>query len=127
MATKKEGEAIAVLQEQNRTTATTLLRIENKVDDGFKALDKKFAAKWVQTVMAGFLAAVLLAFAYAVINFFIPKHTTVAEPKTAQSKPSTSTTTNITNTTTPVASPPPAPATENSSGGLLDILKQVIQ
>lgn len=72
--TQNESASIAVLQEQAKVTKDTLERIEQKIDN----LDKKFAARWVQTVVGGLVAAILLAFVGVLITFFIPNKTDLA-------------------------------------------------
>lgn len=71
--------------------------IDKKIDD----LDKKFAAKWVQTVVAGLIAAILLGFLYAAINFFIPNS---EKPRDVVNIPSTNQTSGSASTTPPSAS-----------------------
>lgn len=84
---------VAVLQDWRMGVDKTLERIESKIDD----LDKKFAAKWVQTVVGALIAAILLGFIGVVVYFFIPYKNQTA----TSTNPSTSTTTT---TTTPTGS-----------------------
>lgn len=70
MATKSNNAEIAVLQDWRSSVDKTLERIEAKIDD----LDEKFAAKWVQSVVAGLIAAILLSFLGALFYFVYPRH-----------------------------------------------------
>lgn len=74
------------------TQAERIARMEEKLDnlivsvDEIKnGLDKRFAAKWVQTVVAGFVAAVLLGFTTVIVNYFIPRKTPSAATVTTTS------------------------------------------
>jgi hypothetical protein len=65
-----EGQ-IARLEERSVTTNEIVTRLETKFDALDEKLDKRFAAKWVQTVVSGIIAAVLLAFMAAITNHYI--------------------------------------------------------
>ena len=129
MATKTEVERLGVLETKVDIISGDVKDIKASIE----SLDKKFAAKWVQTIVAGLVAAVLLAFIGVVLAYFIPR-------KNGNS-PTTTTTTNTptgsTSTTqdTPSANASatshsdaanPSDSQTSSSGGLLDgVLKQV--
>lgn len=98
MAKNKNDDStdIAVLQDWRNSVEEKLSRIEQKIDN----LDKKFAAKWVQSIVSGLVAAILLTFIGVVANYFIPHH----DPTTAQTT-TTTTPTGSTSTTTTIPTP----------------------
>lgn len=103
MATKSESVAIGVLQDQMKNVQDDVKEIKADMKVGFQSLeskiddlDKKFAAKWVQIVVGGLIAAILLGFIGVVVAFFIPQRS-----QTTSTNPSTSETTT---TTTPTGS-----------------------
>lgn len=132
MATKPEIERLAVVE----TKIDTVITDVKDIKDAIQALDKKFAAKWVQTIVAGLVAAILLAFIGVVIAFFIrvPGNSTTTTPSTSQTTTtttptgSTSTTKTSGTTRSPSASAtsnatstpatPSATDTQNSNGGI---------
>lgn len=85
MATKNEAERIAVVETKVDNVLERLDHIDQKLD----GLENKFAAKWVQSIVAGLVAAILLGFMGVVIAFFIPNKPTSNNPTS-----STTTTTN---------------------------------
>jgi hypothetical protein len=85
---------LAVLEDWRERVDQQLNDIITSVHDGnqalsqqIAALDKKFAAKWVQTVVAGLITAILLAFIGALTaivfhtTFTTPPHTVITSSK----------------------------------------------
>lgn len=94
----------------------TLERIETKIDN----LDKKFAARWVQTVVGAMVGAILLGFIGVVIAFFIPQKTqtpTAQTPTTPTTVASPATGTPTASATSNATATPANPTASQSSGG----------
>lgn len=100
MATQSELERLAVVETQIKEVRKDISAVQKSQQANFDNLSKKiddldtrYAPKWVQTVVSGFVAAILLGFVAVMINFFIPakplveidnntnKGTTQQEPK----------------------------------------------
>lgn len=95
----------------------TLERIEAKIDN----LDKKFAARWVQTVVGAMVGAILLGFLGVAITFFIPQKTPVTQtpttPITVVSPTGTGTPTASANSSATATPANPTATDSQSSGG----------
>jgi predicted PhzF superfamily epimerase YddE/YHI9 len=70
--TKQE---VAILKEQNKTEHQALMKavkeLSEKIDVKFNDLDKKYAPRWVQTVVGTAISLILVAFITALISFVI--------------------------------------------------------
>ena len=147
MATKSESVAIGVLQDQMKNVQDDVKDIKKDMRAGFSSLetkmdnlDKKFAAKWVQTIVAGLVAAILLAFIGVIISYFMNPKTTANDPTTSNTT-TINTPTGSTSTTSTKDGVPSATAEANatsspenpndsessSSGGLLESVPKLLR
>ncbi len=62
MATKAENERLAKLETEVGVIKEDVAEIKTDIKDLVTSLDKKFASKWVERVMAGMVGIVLTAF-----------------------------------------------------------------
>lgn len=87
MATKSEVERLSVVE----TKVDDVLKRLDKIDTKLDNLDRNFAAKWVQTVVAGLIAAILLGFIGVMVHFFIPNVKPVSNNPTSSQTSTTGT------------------------------------
>jgi hypothetical protein len=139
MATEAERTQIAVLQNQmgqvqsditdiKKTQAAGFASLEAKID----AQDKKYASKWVQQVVGGLIALILIAVITALLALIIipatkkAPETTATPPAPTTSSGSSGTPTATANSTAHSDSATPSDTQTSSSGGLVQgTLKQV--
>jgi lipopolysaccharide/colanic/teichoic acid biosynthesis glycosyltransferase len=71
MATKSEKERLAVVETKIDNMAKDIAEIKTAVLANAKANDQKYAAKWVQQVVGGFIGLVLVAVVTALLALVI--------------------------------------------------------
>jgi cytoskeletal protein RodZ len=116
--TKTEAERLSVVETKVDTVLEEIKAVNSRLDN----LDNKFAAKWVQTIVGGLVAAVLLAFIGVVVAYFIHTPTVANSPTTSNT---TTTTTPTGSTSTTSTKNTERPADNQSSGGATITLPKV--
>lgn len=113
--TKKETERLGIVETKVDRAVQDIKELKTTIEDEFKGLsakidnlDKKYAPKWVQQIVGGFVVLVLIAFATAVIALvIIPASKKNADGSTDQTTTPT--------TSNPQSVSPNTPATANAS------------
>lgn len=131
MATKSENSDIAVLQDQMETVKTDL----KTANDGIKAISAALSEKYVRKeefksfkwITVPLVIIITAAITALVSFYFTHKDVVVQNQPTTSTTTTTTTPTGSTGTTSTQATPSSSPTVNpQSSGGLLDPLKKVI-
>lgn len=78
MATKDENERLAVLETKVTTVQNDVAEIKTDVKGLVESIDKKYASKWVERVVAGLIGIILTAFLGVLVAVVFSKPDTSA-------------------------------------------------